>query len=110
MHLGIVKNFHVGEQWEVTDEMVNELEKVVCAIYGSKKIVNIDELPHFLLKSKCSDDISCTTIQNLDLTTLSPSRACLIEHIRCANYQVRIWNIAHIGTIEMPKPWSRLDG
>ena len=103
------------------DRCDGELEIFVCAIYGSKKIAKIDEFRHFLLKSKCSDDISApegrsddisaTTIQNLDLTTLPPSRACLIVHIRRANYQVRIWKTAHRNHRNAQTlGWLRLDG
>ena len=88
----------LGEQWEVTDELFQSIEKLVCAVYGNrKKITKVDEMRHFLLKSKSDDDISTNTIKNINLSTLPPSRACLEE---------QAMKQAHIGITELPKPWD----
>ena len=86
----------LGEQWDVTDELISGMKKCVCAVYGGKKnkITKVGELRHFLIKSKCEESISASTIKNIDLSTLPPSKACLEQHIRRANYQTRIWKLA----------------
>ena len=98
----------LGEQWDVTDELISGMEKCVCAVYGGKKnkVTKVDELRHFLIKSKCEESISGSTIKNIDLSTLPPSKACLEQHIRRANYQTRIWKLANVGIYELPKPWQ----
>ena len=68
--------------------------------------MKVNDLRHFLLKSKCDDDMSASTIHNIDLAALPPTEACLKEHIQRTNYQVRIWKTAHIGITELPKPWD----
>ena len=89
----------LGEQWDVTDELISGMKKCVCAVYGGKKnkITKVGELRHFLIKSKCEESISASTIKNIDLSTLPPSKACLEQHIRRANYQTRIWKLANVG-------------
>ena len=38
----------LGELWEVTEELVENIERFVCAIYGNrKKIAKVDEMRHF---------------------------------------------------------------
>ena len=69
-------------------------------------MAKVDEMRHFLLKSKCDDDFNTKTVKNIDLATLPPSKACLEEHIRRTNYQVRIWKTAHVAISELPKPWD----
>ena len=98
----------LGEQWDVTDELISGMEKCVCAVYGGKKnkITKVGELRHFVIKSKCEESISASTIKNIDLSTLPPSKACLEQHIRRANYQTRIWKLANVGIYELPKPWQ----
>ena len=81
----------LGEQWEVTEELVENIERFVCVIYGDRKeIAKIDEMRHFLLKSKCDVDLNTKTVKKIDFATLPPSKECLEEYIRCTNYQVRI--------------------
>ena len=48
-------------------------------------------------------------ITNLDISTMPPSKDCLIEQIeqiKRANYQVRIWRLVNIAISDMPKPWE----
>ena len=97
----------LGEQWEVIKELVENIERFLCAIYGNrKKIVKVDEMRHFLLKSKCDGDFNTKTVKNIDFTTLPPSKERLEEHIRRTNFQVRIWKTAHVAISELPKPWD----
>ena len=87
----------VGESWEVSDELVTEIEKFVCVLYGGvkTKLSSVDELRAFMLKVKCDEKYSLSVIKNVDFAAFPPSKACLIEHIRRVNYQVRIWKMAN---------------
>ena len=98
----------LGEQWDVSEELLTGLQKFVCAIYGGKKskITNVDELQHFLIKSKCDESVTGTNIRNIDLSTLPPSNACLEQHIRRANYQTWIWKLANIANYALPNAWD----
>ena len=64
---------------------------VLCT---NKKFWSVDALRHYLLTSSCrSDSDDPSLITNLDISTTLPSKDCLIEHIKRANYQVRIWRV-----------------
>ena len=39
-----------------------------------------------------------------DLSLLPPCREALKMHIKCVNYQVRIWKLSHIQNPEIPSP------
>ena len=73
-----------------------------------KQNLSVDELRHFLLKSKCEGDITLKSLSSstLDLARLPPSYACLREHIAKANYQTHIWKCASVAISEVPKPWE----
>ena len=96
----------LGESWNVPDSLVAGLEKFVCSLYGGKKskIERVDELRAFLMKSKCDDKFSFSNINNIDFSAFPPSRACLEQHVRRVNYQVRIWKLANVQINEVPKP------
>ena len=96
----------MGESWEVSDDLVTEIERFVCVLYGGvkTKLSSVDELRAFMLKVKCDENYSLSVIKNVDFAAFPPSRACLIEHIRRVNYQVRIWKMANIPIYEIPKP------
>jgi hypothetical protein len=99
----------LGSSWVIGEELVHGLEKFVCALYGKPKFQNIDALRHFLLKSKChsdGDDLTVKVNTNIDLSGMPPSRKCLIEHIKRANYQARIWRMGDIPISDLPKPWE----
>ena len=63
----------------------------LCCIWKvhKSKITEVDELKHYQIKSNHEELISFSKIKKIYLTTLTPSRACLEEHINLANYQVR---------------------
>ena len=95
----------LGESWEVSDDLVTEIERFVCVLYGGvkTKLSSVDELRAFMLKAKCDENYSLSVIKNVDFAAFPPSKACLIEHIRRVNYQVRIWKMANHAIYELPK-------
>ena len=98
----------LGDNWNIPESLVTDLEKFVCLMYGGSKckIEKVDELRAFIMKSKCDDKFSFSTVNNIDFSAFPPSRACLEQHVRRVNYQVRIWKLANIQISEVPKPWE----
>ena len=66
----------------MTQTLIDGLEKFVCAIYGKSKYDSVDEVRHFMLRSKCDGDISVSTLASstVDMARFPPTRACLREH------------------------------
>ena len=72
-----------------------------------QKLSSVDALRYYLLSfSSRIDTDDLYFIANLDRSTMSPSKDCLIEHIKRANSQVRIWRLANIAISDIPKPWE----
>ena len=95
----------LGEEWEISDDTVQQLEELTCALYGKSRFSDIDEVRHVIIKSKCkenSDMISPSA--HLELLSLPPCRKTLVQHIRRCNYQVAIWKRAHIAKVVPPSP------
>ena len=82
----------------------------LCCIWKvhKSKITEVDELKHYQIKSNHEELISFSKIKKIYLTTLTPSRACLEEHINLANYQVPSTYLEtskrHI--YGLPEPWT----
>ena len=45
-------------------------------------------------------------MNNVDFAAFPPSKACLEQHIRRVNYQVRIWKLANVPISDVPNPWE----
>ena len=99
---------HLGDDWNIDDDLLSGCEKFTCALYGKCKSESVDEVRHLMLKSKCDGDISVDSLKSstIDLARLPPSRACLREHVARTNYQTRVWKMANVAIYEIPKPWE----
>ena len=95
---------HLGEDWNVDENLISGCEKFTCALYGKARYDSVDEVRAIMLKSKCEGDI--TVNSTIDISRLPPSKACLREHIARANFQTRIWKTANVAISEIPKPWE----
>ena len=98
----------LGEDWDVEEELLDDCDKFICAVYGKSKCSSVDEVRHIMLKSKCDGDVTIDTVKanTIDLARFPPSRACLNEHVARANYQSRIWKVASSPEPYVPNPWK----
>ena len=95
----------LGEEWTVSDELVDELEAFTCTIYGKSRSHSIDEVRSTLIKERCHNkDGTINVKKKVELCSLPPCRKALIQHIRRANYQMAIWRRADTPIMEVPKP------
>ena len=99
----------IGNDWSITDRLIDEMEEFTCAVYGQHKFSSVDELRHFKIKQKCDGETDAT--KNLDLAALPPCKKVLIQHIR----RVSIWKNAHVAKPTIPDPcenhgWTRKNG
>ena len=104
----------LGENWNVTEELLNELEMFTCFMYGRQQFQYVNNLRYHMLKEKCdADGISASV--NIDLSTLPPCRKTLKQHCLRANFQACIWKRSHEATPDVPLPqhghgWQVQDG
>ena len=80
----------LGNDLEIGEDLLRELEEFTCAIYGNSRFTSVDELRLFKLKDKCEGKPT-TAMCNMDMGSLPPCRKCLIQHVRRVNYQLSIW-------------------
>lgn len=99
---------HLGDEWDIDENLVNACEEFVCAIYGKAKYKKVDEARYVMLKAKCDGELTAKnlTSSTIDLSKFPPSRECLKEHIARANYQTKIWKDGNVAISELPKPWD----
>ena len=105
----------LGDSWEVSEDLVKDLEEFTCAMYGKPRFTNIDDLRYTILKGKCDVEGKLDPSNNVDMGSLPPCGKSLLQHIRRVNYQVGIWKRAYIAEPEIPNPadghgWVMVDG
>ena len=66
--------------YDISKEICDDLEAYVYALYKSKGVTNINQLPYFKFKEKNDRENKC-----VNLTTVPPCRSSLYLHIKPAN-------------------------
>ena len=91
---GFVEYFSkLGRDFPPSEDLVNELNKFTCLLYGDKASTTADECRYALFKSgKCSDDV------------LPPTCDSLIQHIYRANFQAASWYQCLSPEVDLPSP------
>lgn len=97
----------VGEEWNVSDELVDELESFTCAMYGrAQKIKKVNDFRNTRINELCTKDNSLLPSKNIDMSSMPPCKRSFIQHIERVNYQVGIWKRAHIAYPTIPNAAS----
>ena len=103
----------LGMEWSVTEQLHLELEEFTCAVYGNKRLKNVNIVRFTKIDDICSKG-GPDSLKNVDLASLPPCKKTLREHVNRVNYQVAIWRSAHQPYPEVPDPeqhgWTLVDG
>ena len=84
----------LGLSWNISEQMVNTIERFVCELYGTKmQEVN-------LLRYQ----LHCSKAGKVEPEGLPPCKSSLQLHITRANYQAGIWRRAIFPLPEVPLP------
>ena len=106
----------LGDTWEVSARLEDDLEQFTCAMYGRGRFSSVDAARAAILKEKCGGaDENINLSRNVDLSQLLPCQKALHQHIRRANYQVSIWKAADTPQPQIPQAtgghgWTSDDG
>ena len=92
----------LGESWEISGEVLKDIETFTCKLYGKLATNSINTLRLNLLKRKCDSQNKVDPKKSVDLATFPPCLASLEQHIRRCNYQVAIWRHANENIQELP--------
>ena len=94
----------LGDTWDITDDDMDDVESVTCAIYGRAwKVSKVDDLRFIRINEVCAKESRLVPSARLDMATLSPCKRSFMQHIRRVNHQVGIWKRAHIPKPSIPK-------
>ena len=70
----------LGDNVDISEEIYDDLEAYVCALYRRKGVTNINQLRYSKFKEKNDKEK-----KYVDLTTVPPCRTSLYLHIKRAN-------------------------
>ena len=70
----------LGVCWDLEKDVIEGLEKFTCALYGYPRQSNIDVLRFNLLKKKCDVESKIDASRPVDLSSLPPCSATLLQH------------------------------
>ena len=104
----------LGDDWEVADELLAELEEFVCFMYGFPRVKKVNDVRTLMLKKMVGEGKAIKASSKVDLSRMPPCRRSLIPHIKRANYRVGQWKHSHESFPEIPPPagygWTHSDG
>ena len=78
----------IADSWEITDELVCELEESVCFLYGFPSVKEVNKARAIMLKRMVGEGEVIKSTSKVDLAKLPPCKESLIPHIKRANYRV----------------------
>ena len=82
----------LGQEHECSSQLLTEIEKFVCAVYGQPKYTDINKLRYDTFCKKNQGHVNVLDLHNsCDMSLLPPCRDSLEVHILCVNYQSYIW-------------------
>ena len=93
----------LGEAWEFSSQIFEELEEFTCAIDGYPQMKCVNDLRYYLMQAKCvKEDGSIDAKLKFDMASLPPCKHSLEQHIRRVNYKVNIWKSSMTADQEVP--------
>ena len=103
----------LGESWNLDSDIIIQLEKFTCTLYGYPRYSNINLLRYDLLMKKCDGNMKLDPSKSVDLGSLPPCSNTLIQHMKRCNFQLAIWRRALENFQEVPDPtehgWLMVD-
>jgi len=67
----------LGNCWDVSQELMEQLDAFTCALYGRQNVRNVDELRFLKLSEVGLDDQLVNPAKNVDLASVPPCRKSL---------------------------------
>ena len=83
----------LGQEVVVSEELYAQCERFVCALYGSKDAVDVNDLRY---RQFC--------LQRMSAAHLPPTKDALRKHVMRANYQAAVWRWALEADPDIPPP------
>ena len=95
---------NLGEEWTVSEDLLQCLEAFTCLIYGYPRIACLNEVRVQMLKKMVGEDDNLTSKSKVDISRLPPCKNAHTPHVQRVNYCVALYKTAPVAIIEKPKP------
>ena len=107
----------LGLDSHVTQNMINGLEKCVCALYGKSHMENVDDVRYAFFQQRYApkkNDDPFEKIKGVNPSSMLPCNAVLVNKIKRSNYVAYVWTKATIVNPCSERPeghgWILMDG
>ena len=84
----------LGEEWVVKPEVVKQLERFTCCLYGQSRESSVNVVRAKLIQKMVGEDKSLTSKSNVDLARLPPCQSALKPHIQRVNHRMALYKRA----------------
>jgi len=87
----------LGDENDVTDDLMRQVESFVCELYGYQDQVNVDTVRHLIFQAKCApkdDSDPLNKIKGLNPSAMPPCRQVLLNKVKRANFVAAMWKKA----------------
>ena len=93
----------LGQEHECSSQLLTEIEKFVCAVYGQPEYTDINKFRYDTFCEKNQGHGNVLELQNsIDINLLPPCRDSLDMHLCLVNYQSYIWLHADARQPDLP--------
>ena len=96
----------LGDDWNVNADVLKEVEKFTCLMYGQSRETSVDGACVKLLRKMVGDGEKLTSKSKVDLSRLPPCYSALKPHVQRVNHRVALYKQAHQAIVEKPKPYE----
>ena len=96
----------VGNDWRVSQDILNELQRLTCKLYGMSKIECVNTCRYIKLTSLCCpDDLNAVhPTKKFDTAFIPPAYVSFVEHCKRANFETAKWRRSHLQFPQIPSP------
>ena len=94
----------LGDDWNVSPQLLKELEQFTCLLYGQSRESSVDVVCHKLLCKIVGEDKKLTSKSKVDLARLPPCNSALRPHIQRVNHRVCLYKRADNLIAQKPQP------
>jgi len=100
----------LGDDCNVNVDVLKEVEKFTCLMYGQSRETSVDGASVKLLCKMVGDGEKLTSKSKVDLGRLPLCYSTLKPHVQRVNHRIALYKWAHQAIVEKPKPYEEGQG
>ena len=100
----------LGNDWNVSSRMLNQLEQYTCLMYGQSRVSSMDAARSKMLRKMVGENERLTTKSKVDFARLPPCLSALKPHVQRVNHRVCLYKRANEPICEKPNSYDEGQG